>query len=363
VSDGIAGRSGKGPVRMRDVARHCGLSESTVSHVLNGTKVVSEQSREKVLRAVRELRYHPDPDARRLALGRSNFLGLIISDIENQFYAGLIKAFEAAALGSGFEVLLCTTGYEPDRTESAFRRMIENKVSGVAVMTSRIDPHTGDDLAEHDIPSVYLDSAGPGRYRSNLRLVYGTGVTAAVNYLYHLGHRTFAHLAGPQRRPSHAAYRRAVDAALSDLGLAPRVIEGDNGVSGGEEAVRTMLAGKELPTAVLCSNDLTAMSVTRTLAKCGVRVPADVSVVGADDIPFAALMHPPLTTVRIPREQLGETALRTLERMLAGEGGVELSLETQLVIRESTGPASLHASPHHGPRAGREREPTSVGGP
>ena len=328
-------------VRMRDVASHCGLSESTVSHVINGTKAVSEQARKKVLRAIQELNYHPDSDARRLARGRSNFLGLVISDIENPFYPGLIKAFETAALGAGFEVLLCATDYDPARTENAFRRMIENKAAGVAVMTSRVEPRMADVLADHGIPSVFLDSTAKGPRTANLRMAYGTGATAAVNYLHHLGHREFALVAGPQGRASHSAYRAAVGAALADLGLAPRVIEGDNTVAGAETAAGVLLSGKALPTAVLCSNDLTAMSVIRTLSRCGLRVPADVSVVGADDIPFAALTQPPLTTVRMPRGKLGELALAALKRMLDGDGGPggETVVETELVIRESTGPA------------------------
>jgi DNA-binding LacI/PurR family transcriptional regulator len=341
VSDRTPEPGGKAAVRMRDVARSCGLSESTVSHVINGTKAVSEAARTKVLRAIRELKYHPDSDARRLARGRSNFLGLVISDIENPFYPGLIKAFESAALGAGFEVLLCATDYDPARTESAFRRMVENKAAGVAVMTSRVEPRMADFLAEHGIPSVFLDSTAAGPRTANLRMAYGTGAGAAVNYLHHLGHRDFALVAGPRGRASHNAYRDAVGAALADLGLTPRVIGGDNTAAGGEAAVGALLSAKALPTAVLCSNDLTAMSVIRTLARCGLRVPADVSVVGADDIPFAALTQPPLTTVRMPRAKLGELALAALKRMLdpGGGPGEETVVETELVIRDSTGPA------------------------
>ena len=149
--------------RMRDVAAQCGVSESTMSHVINGTKAVALATREKVERVVREMNFHRDSHARRLARGRSDFLGLIISDIENPFYPGLIKAFESAALERGFEVLLCTTNYDAARTDHAFRKMIENKSPGVAVMTSRVEPRMARLLAEQGVASVFLDSDGPGR--------------------------------------------------------------------------------------------------------------------------------------------------------------------------------------------------------
>ena len=112
---------------MKDVAERCGVSESTVSHVINGTRFVSPEVRENILRAMRELNYHGNAHARRLARGSSDFLGLIISDIENPFFPGLIKAFETAALAAGHHVLLSTTNYDPERTATSFRMMIENK--------------------------------------------------------------------------------------------------------------------------------------------------------------------------------------------------------------------------------------------
>jgi DNA-binding LacI/PurR family transcriptional regulator len=160
-----------------------------------------------------------------------------------------------------------------------------------------------------------------------------------VHYLHHLGHRQFALVAGPQNRASHAAYQKAVEAALKEFGLEPQVIEGSNDVASGERAVQRLLTEKSFPTALMCSNDLTAMGAMSALLKYGLRVPADVSVVGADDIPFSTLTQPPLTTVRIPRERLGGLALEILQEMLSQRVGTgrECVLDTELVIRESTG--------------------------
>jgi LacI family transcriptional regulator len=329
------------PIRMRDVAARCGVAESTVSHVLNGTKFVAPPTRERIETALREMNFHRDSHARRLARGHSNFLGLIISDIENPFYPGLIKAFETAALAGGFEVLLCTTNYDAARTDGAFRKMIENKSPGVAVMTSRVDPKMARYLAEHGVASVFLDSGGPGPCKSDIRVDYRKGVRGAVRYLHHLGHRDYALIAGPQSRASHAAYRQAVEEALAELKLKPRLLEGNNDAAAGARAVQQWLADERFPTAILCSNDVTAMGATRALFRCGLRVAAEVSVVGADDIPFAALTQPPLTTVQMPRERLGSLALELLQELLgrASGRGREVVLDTELVIRDSTGAA------------------------
>ena len=326
---------------MKDVADLVGVAESTVSHVINGTRFVSEEVRLKILHAMRELNYHGNAHARRLARGSSDFLGLIISDIENPFFPGLIKAFEAAALSHGYDVLLSTTNYETLRTENSFRKMIENKAPGVAVMTSRVDPSMAGLLERNGVASIFLDSGSVGQTKSNVRLNYAKGSNEAINYLYNLGHRRFAFITGPQNRPSHLAYGEAVKLALRELGLEAQVLEGENDVSGGDRAVQRLLTGRTFPTAVLCSNDLTAIGALRALIRAGIRVPQDVSVVGADDIPFASLTEPPLSTVRIPREKLGELAFHALHRMLSEKkAGSEEVVDTELVIRQSTGSAA-----------------------
>lgn len=325
---------------MKDVAKSCGVAESTVSRVLNGTKFVAPATRAIIERALKEMNFHRDSHARRLARGRSDFVGLVISDIENPFYPGLIKSFETAALAHGYEVLLCTTNYDPSRTEHVFRRMIENKSPGVAVMTSQVDDPMTQRLAEHGIASVFLDSDGPGPRKSNIRLDLAQGAGEAVRYLHTLGHRRFAFIAGPQDRPSHSAYRRAVEGELKKLGLKPHIIVGNNDATTGADAAARLLTLAERPTAVLCSNDLTALGAVRAFLRCGLNVPGDVSVVGADDIPMAALSYPPLTTVRIPREKLGTLAMDILHTMLGSprRAGVESRMATDLIIRESTGP-------------------------
>ena len=332
--------------RMKDVARRSGVAESTVSHVVNQTRYVSPDTRRKVLDAMRELNYHGNAHARRLARGRSDFLGLIISDIENPFFPGLIKGFESSALERGFDLMLCTTNYDPERTRAAFRKMVENKVPGVAVMTSRVDRSLAEVLVNNRIASVFLDTEPTRPYKSNIRMNYGKGACAAIAYLYNLGHRDFFLIAGPQNRPSHVALRQAVEQALEERGLRYRGTEGENREETGAEQVRRLLSEKPFPSAILCSNDLTAIGAMNELAKVGLQVPEDVSVVGADDIRFARLTRPPLTTIRIPMQELGRLAFQTLEEMMASSQpiGLERTIDTELIIRASTSPPREQAT-------------------
>ena len=327
---------------MQDVARHAGVSTTTVSHVLNNTRPVAPRTRERVLEAVRELGYHASAPARLLARGRSSTFGLLISDIENPFFPELIKSYELAALRRNGDILLGTTNYDPEQARRAVQRMIENSVRAVAVMTTQLNAVLREELRAQGIPVVLLDGDSTGPGLGAIRVDYSRGVGEAVRHLRGLGHRDAAVIAGPGARVSAVHYRQACLAALQEHGFPePRVLEGDNRVEGGAGAVRTLLEKPPLPTAVLCGNDLMAIGAVQALNAAGLRVPQDVSVVGCDDTPFAPHSNPPLTTVRVPRERLGTMAFEALDGMLRDpkKSGPELPLETLLVIRQSSGPA------------------------
>lgn len=327
---------------MQDVAARAGVSVTTVSHVLNRTRPVAKETGERVLRAARELNYYTNASARLLARGSSDTFGLIISDIENPFFAELIKSFEIACLDQGMEVLLSTTNYDPEQARRAVRRMIESKVSGVAVMTSQLGSELIDELGASGTPVVLLDGSGAGPGRSSAKVDYLPGAIEAVRHLAGLGHRRFGFIAGPSNRVSAQAYRNAVLNAIAQAGLRrPTVLEMTNSPDAGAEAVRELLSKGRLPSAVLCGNDLCAFAAMGAIFEAGLQVPAAVSVIGADDIAFARFSHPPLTTVRLPRDVLGRTAFEALQRILKSKrrAGRIYPIETQLVVRQSTGPA------------------------
>ncbi len=323
---------------MKEVALKAGVSESTVSHVVNKTRVVSEDKRLRVAAAMRELQFSANAHARGLALGRSNFIGMLVSDIENPFYPGVIKSFEIAARQQGFDVLLFSTNYDPDTTERACRKLVENQAPAVAIMTSQVDPAMLEYLSTNKVASVMLDGATVEPYRSSLRIRYEKGAVEGVQYLFNLGHRSMAMIAGPQNRRSHIAYRTAVEAAAMALNCQLHVLEGQNTLESGADAVRDMMTSLDMPTAVLCSNDVTAIGAIQTLTRSGLRVPEDVSVLGADDIPLSSLVTPSLTTIRIPREELGREAFLIIQKMLGSEGsaGMEQAIDSHLVVRGST---------------------------
>lgn len=331
------------PGRMEEVAKKAGVSVTTVSHVVNKTRRVAPETRRRVLEAVRQLNYYKDAHARRLARGRSDFFGLIVSDIGNPFFPEVIKSFEAAGLRKGLDLLLCDTNYNPGRTEAAVRRMIENRVPGVAVMTSECGTALARDLAAHQVAAVFLDVGSVGKYVSNILVDYSKGIYQAIDHLRGLGHHDFGFIAGPQTLRSAIIRRKAFINALNQWNLpSHRTLEGNHKVDGGIRALQALLAHRPLPTAILCSNDLTALGALKALAEAGVRVPGDVSVVGFDDIEFAQFAHPALTTVHLSRERLGLLAFDALGDILRSKSheGTEYIVETQLVVRQSTAPAS-----------------------
>ena len=327
------------PSGIKDVAKRAGVSVATVSHVLNKTRYVAPETEQRVLQVVQELKYYKNAHARRLARGHSDFFGLIISDIENPFFPELIKSFETEAAKQGFELLLCATNYDAHRTQAIVRMMIENMVRGVAVMTVSVAPAIAEELKASHVPAVFLGLGLVQPYVSNIRVGYATGTKQAIEHLCGLGHRNFAFIAGPQDRPSSLMYQDAFAQALELQRLpADRIVIGNNTVEGAAEAVRRLLTQPDFPTAILCSNDLTAIGSILTLQQAGLRVPEDVSVVGSDDIQFARLWSPALTTIRLPRDTLGKLAFSALERMLhlKRRPGAEYVLETQLIVRQST---------------------------
>jgi len=327
--------------RMKDIAERVGVSVTTISHVINKTRPVAAETRKQVLEAIRELNFYKNAHARRLARGKSDFFGLIVSDLGNPFFPDIIKSFEARSLERGFDLLLCNTNYDPARTTTAVRRMIENKVRGVAVMTSEFNPSLAQDLASNHVAVVFLDLGTVQPLVSNLRVDYSQGIFEAITHLHDHGHSEFAFIAGPQNLRSAVTRRTAFVEALRKWGVRSyRVIDSNHKVEGGAEAVRTLIHDHSLPTALLCSNDLTALGAINALEKAGVSVPDDVSIVGFDNIYLSQLSHPPLTTISLSRETLGELAYDALDRMLRSKRheGAEYVIETRLLVRQSTAP-------------------------
>jgi DNA-binding LacI/PurR family transcriptional regulator len=330
--------------QIKDVARVAGVSTATVSHVINNTRAVSEETRERVMRAIESCDYYPNSHARSLASGRSHTLGLLVSDISNPFFPELVKSIETVAFEKGYDIILSNTDYNDERTLNYVRRFIERKVAGVALMTSELDRELIDDLARCHVPVVFLDIGSAGVCMSNLLVDYGAGIEEAIRHLVSLGHRNIAYVGGPARLRSAAkrleAFRQSMNCQLPGVS-SPLIYEADFRMEGGRRAARELLNSSELPTAVVVANDMMALGVMQECRERGLHVPNDISIVGFDDIAFAALSNPPLTTIRLPREELGRKAVDALLATIGDSDrqGVEINIPTHLVLRDSTGRA------------------------
>ncbi|MGB9181888.1 MAG: LacI family DNA-binding transcriptional regulator [Pyrinomonadaceae bacterium] len=331
-------------MRIKDVAREAGVSTATVSHVINNTRFVSAETRERVERAIEKCGYYPNAHARSLASGRSQMLGVIVSDIANPFFPELVKSIEAEAFKRGYDVLLLNTNYDAERTSHYVRRIIQRKAAGVALMTSELDLSLIDELARRHISVVFLDLGSVGPCMSNLIVDYAAGIQEAVRHLVEFGHQRFAYVGGPNRLRSAVKRFEAFRDSLAEYlptAPPPEIYEGDFRMESGQRIAREMLSAGELPTAVVAANDMMALGVMRELRAAGIHIPRDISIVGFDDIAFASLTDPPLTTVCLPREELGQRAVEALMSSIEQpeKQGVEIHVQTYLVKRASTGHA------------------------
>lgn len=325
-------------MNIREIAKRAGVSTATVSRVVNGTAPVAPRTEQRVRKAIDRLGYYPNSHARTLGSGKSQMYGLIISDITNPFFPEVVKHFEQIAVEHGQEVLIANTSYQPERMQVCIRRMLERKVDGVAIMTSEMDAELIETLNDRGIPIVFLDTGDVGPHISNILIDYDHGVDLAVDHLVSLGHRRIAFVSGPPSLASARTRHKAFLAALRRNGLKGSdefIGVGNHRIDGGQAAMMGMLGLAVRPTAVLASNDLTAIGIVRAIHAAGLRVPEDISVIGFDDIELSSFLEPPLTTIRVSRAEIGTRAFMALYSGDKDRGTV-YKIPTELVLRSST---------------------------
>jgi DNA-binding LacI/PurR family transcriptional regulator len=334
---------------IHDVAKRARVSITTVSRTLNNPRSVDPSTASRVWKAIEELNYYPNTQARSLVSGRSRIFGLIVSDITNPFFPELVQGFEEVVNEQGYDILLCSTNYDPQRMALSVRRMLERKVDGVAIMTSEMEEHLIDQLAHRRVPIAFLDVGIPKDRVSNIAVDYEMGICEAIDHLVGLGHRRIGFVSGPQNLRSARMRRAAFFRALERHGITPdnrSVIESDHKVGGGLAAMARILEAPYRPTAMLASNDLTAVGMMRAARQAGLSVPHDLSIVGFDDIWLAEFTEPPLTTVRLSRRELAEKACQALLCGMAppveSQRCAEYRVETHLIVRDSTEAPGIH---------------------
>ncbi len=327
---------------IRAVAREAQVSTATVSRVMNGSTTVEITLAQRVRDVANRLGYVPNTQARALGSGRSRLFGVLISDITNPFFPELVQGFEEKAFELGYETLIGSTRRDPEHMNQCIRRMLERKVDGVAIMTFGIEAPLLDRLSGKGIPMVFVDVGPLGPGVSTITVNYHTGINEAVQHLAVLGHRRIAFIAGPRSQHSSLARETAFRESMTRIGVKQPesyVVEADHTVEGGMTAMSGLAELNEVPTAIVCSNDMTAIGVMHTAFRIGLQIPGDLSVIGFDDIHIARYTLPPLTSIRMSPRQLASSAVLLLKAHVdqpEGSGQSCTEVNTHLVIRETT---------------------------
>lgn len=326
---------------MKDVARLAGVSTSTVSHVINNNRFVSERVREKVDQAIRELNYAPSALARSLKINQTRTIGMLLTASSNPFYAEVVRGVENSCYERGYSLILCNTEGDEDRMNRSLETLMQKRVDGLLMMCTETHLPSAEILNRYpSVPMVMMDWApfeGRGDIIQDNALLGGE---LATQHLIDRGYTRIACIAGPQdKTPSRLrleGFRKAM--ASSGLSVLPGyVVEGDFEFQGGFNAMNQLLALEVLPDAVFTSNDAMAVGVYHALFQAGLRVPQDIAVMGYDNIELARYLTPPLSTIHQPKDELGELAIDTLiHRMLDPDASQQtLVLTPELVERGS----------------------------
>jgi LacI family transcriptional regulator, galactose operon repressor len=328
---------------IREIARRAKVSTATVSRAINRVPTVDPQLARRVWKVVDELGYYPNRQARALVSGRSRIFGLIVSEITNPFFPEIVQSFEDMAVQHNYEILLTSTVHDPKRMEISVRRMIEHRVDGVAILTFGMEESLLKDLRFRKVPLVFVDVGPDVPGVNTIRINYQQGIRQAVQHVAALRHRRIAFISGPLHLKSAIARRAAFEESMHEIGMevsSQTIIEGDHTMEGGMRALTELVGLHDRPTAILCSNDMTAIGVMRQAYEAGISVPQDLSVVGFDDIRLAQFTIPPLTTVQMSQSELARLAFRALLNEVGPHGTSphprQYELQTNLILRKST---------------------------
>jgi len=325
-------------ITIREVAQHAQVSVTTVSHVINGTRFVSEEAKARVQAAIAALHYVPSAVARSLKSSRTHTVGMMIPNNSNPYFAEIIRGIEDTCFAAGFNVILCNSDDDPHKQAAYVRVLSEKQVDGLIVLSSGGDPELLDTLRGAPMPQVVVDREIDDLAADLVEVDHEGGARLAVEHLVSLGHARIACIAGPLALSPARQRVQGWRSALQAAGLAcddALVADGGFTAAGGFAAMRALLVYR--PSAVFASNDLMAIGAICAAAEAGLRVPQDVSMIGFDDIALAAYSNPPLTTIAQPKHQTGELAAQLLMQRIAQPGRPlqREILRPSLVLRRS----------------------------
>jgi DNA-binding LacI/PurR family transcriptional regulator len=327
---------------IKDVARVAGVSASTVSRALTNSPLISTETAARVKRIAEDLHYTASTLGRGLVTGKTATIGMVVTTIRDPFIGEVVSGVEEVANEHGYTVLLACSQADPHREISVIRSLQERRVDGVLVAASRVGARYVEQMSAMKVPVVLINRFHPGDLTRSVMIDNVGAAIEATRHLIKLGHRQIGYLGdrfGLQSDTDRfAGYREAL--AEADLPFLPELVaHGDGKPDGGVKAAHKLLSSRKRPTAVFCYNDMSALGALQTAASHKLQVPRDLSLVGFDDLFFAAYTQPPLTTIRQPMRKMGCRAMELLLKLLAGkqiEGTI--AIEGQLIVRASTAP-------------------------
>ncbi|MTJ79598.1 MAG: LacI family transcriptional regulator [Telmatospirillum sp.] len=303
-----------------EIARRAGVSTSTVSHVINRTRFVSDEMKARVAAAIDDLGgYQPNAVAQSLRSNTTHTIGMILPNNTNPFFAEIVRGVEDECFRRGYSLILCNSDDDPTRQARHLRVLISKRVDGLVILSSGIDGTFVRLLADSPIPLVMVDRETEAVAADLVQVDHEQGGYLAGRHLADLGHRRIALISGPPDLPVNDRRQAGFRRALAEAGIGPdprMVIHTEFTSRGGYESLLRLLEGGSVPTAVFADNDLMAIGVICAAREAGLSVPGDLSVVGFDDIALAAYTNPPLTTICQPKHLIGtETARLLAERI------------------------------------------------
>lgn len=327
---------------IREVAEKAGVSFTTVSHVINNTRFVSEGTRSRVLMAMQELGYRPNALARSLRRGETLTLGLILPDSANPFFAEIGRSIEDSAFRQGYNVILCNTEGDKEKERSYVEVLGKKQVDGLIFVAAGDQAASLVHLLVEGVPVVVIDRDLPHLEVDTVLVDNRQGGKLVTQHLIELGHRRIACLTGPSHLTPSAQRVTGYREALAEAGLAvdeSLILRGDFHPGQGYAAARSLLERADPPTALFACNDLMALAALRAAAECGRSVPGSLAVAGFDDIELASFSNPALTSVAQPKREIGLTAVQLLlERIKDKDRPVNrVILPATLVVRASCG--------------------------
>jgi LacI family transcriptional regulator len=319
-----------GNVSLKDVAKLAGVGLGTASRVLNNHPSVTEETRNLVLKAMKELNYQPNAIARSLKMKSTMTVGVLIPDISSAFYPEIVRGIEDVANIYQYNIILCNTDLDYEKEKTALNMFHEKKVDGVLFISNTICKDTMKKFEEMDIPVVLIATKEETNILPSVTIDNEQASYDAVSYLCSLGHKRIAMLAGKFNDPNSGipritGYKRALIDNDIDVDDA-LVYEGNYGYKSGYKNMEDILSSGKIPTAVFCASDLMAVGASKAILEAGLKIPEDVSVMGFDGVEAAEFFYPSISTIRQPRYEMGAVAMRLLTKFMNKEAVEEKNM-------------------------------------